>query len=139
MMNTPPTQPIVNTQQPLNPIGASTLQPDIFSMVKTAVQSELSRLGLGNNLSPNQVSPVAVGQSTQQQTQQLLNSLNQNPLNFVLPVIGQAFSKEQQEWISQPQVLMGIPGFLMSSDGKAILNMMYDSYKEFLTKGTENK
>jgi len=67
------------------------------------------------------------------------NSVNQNPLGFLLPIIGEAFTKDQQEWLSQPQILMGIPGFLMSGDGKTILNMMLDSYKEFLNKGDESK
>lgn len=109
-----------------------------MSSMKDAFDSGLIRLGLGNNITPNQLqSSVASAQPSPQQSQQLLNSLNQNPLSFILPVIGQAFTKDQQEWLSQPQILMGIPGFLMSSDGKTILNMMLDSYKDFLNKGSD--
>ena len=55
----------------------------------------------------------------------------------ILPIIGAAFTTEQQEWISQPQNLLGIPGFLMSADGKALLGMMMESYQNFC-KGSSN-
>lgn len=34
---------------------------------------------------------------------------------------------------------MGMHGFLMSSDGKEILNIMLDSYKDFLNKGSNQE
>jgi hypothetical protein len=95
------------------------IQPDIYTMVKDAVQLEIKKLGLDNK--------QPLPQKQQSQT---------NPIASILPVIGAAYTKEQQEWISQPQNLIGIPGFLMSGYGKDVLNIALDEYQKFV-QGTK--
>jgi len=58
-----------------------------------------------------------------------------SPIEAVLAMIGPAFTEQQQVWLSKPQNLMGLPGFLMSKDGKALLVMALETYQQFLGGG----
>jgi hypothetical protein len=118
-----------NIQSQLSTLGnlASTPQPslapypqqDLFSLVKTAVQAEISKLGLNNRQNP-MMNQIATPQEIP------------TGVSMLLPSIGSAFTKEQQEWLSQPQNIIGLPGYFMSNDGKAALNIILDSYQQFV-------
>ena len=119
--------------------------PDIYSMITTAVQTEISKYGLDKLAQQYQQQTTGtvaqnmpnIPPSPTQTPQQNSAIANPNQLASILPIIGSAYTTEQQEWISQPQNLLGIPGFLMSKDGKDLLVMALDSYQQFC-KG-ENK
>lgn len=113
------------------PNTMNNLQPDIFNMVRTAVQSELARLGLGNKVT---TPAVTAGMPASNPNMPQSSTPAANPVSAILPIIGAAYTQEQQEWISQPQHLIGIPGFLMSDSGKTLLNMALDEYQKFSTQ-----
>ena len=114
-------------------------------MITTAVQTEISKYGLDKLAQQYQQQTTGtvaqnmpnIPPSPTQTPQQNSAIANPNQLASILPIIGSAYTTEQQEWISQPQNLLGIPGFLMSKDGKDLLVMALDSYQQFC-KG-ENK
>lgn len=121
--------PATVTPPPTTPTypAISPTPPDINAMIKAGIQSELSRLGI------NAPKAGAVGAANNN----VPNIPTPNPAAALLPIIGAAFNTAQQEWISQPQNLLGIPGFLMSSDGKSLLNMALESYQQFCSSATQ--
>lgn len=103
--------------------------PDINTMIKNAVQEEIQKLS-----QHKKDEPLVLPPTNGIQPQQLLNLLtNNNPILSLIPIIGAAFTLDQQEWISQPENLNRIPNFLQSKEGKTLLQMSLESYQQYLT------
>jgi len=55
-------------------------------------------------------------------------------LASLLPIIGSAFTTEQQLWLSQPNRLAGLPNFFLAPEGKALLNHFLGTYQTYAAK-----
>lgn len=49
----------------------------------------------------------------------------------ILEAIGLALTGEEQVWLSKPEVLKQIPGFLASVEGKDITKLFFTSFKDY--------
>lgn len=50
----------------------------------------------------------------------------------IRPVMASVFTKEQQLWLSQPQNLVGLPGFLRTPEGRDLLTKLLQDYQKFM-------
>lgn len=107
--------------------------PNVSEMVKAAVAAEMSKIKLEEvktSIAQPQSLPVVANQQKQEESFGLPGGF----MKGLLPILGAAFSEEQQQWLSKPQNLLGIPGFLMSKDGKDMLSMALDAYQSHVLK-----
>ncbi len=124
--------------------------PNIEAMIRQAVDAKFAALshGQGGVLpgvlsapeadgavdggvidAPRLAAPVPTPQpAPQPQAAQATPSMG----DFIMPLLGAAFSKEQQMWLSQPKNLFGLMTYFSTPEGKGILQGTLLSYQEYL-------
>jgi hypothetical protein len=58
-----------------------------------------------------------------------------NMWEILKPIVGAAFTKEQQLWLSHPNNLLALPGFLMTAEGRHVLIKTLEAYQYFVSGG----
>lgn len=149
-VNIPALQQLINPAvQPQTP---NTPNEQLVHLIRSVIASEM------RTISPSQLPPVDITpipeavpalaapqtiSSPQPESQPQLvlpppqPTVEQPPMipssaSALLPLIGAAFSKEQQLWISQSANLLALPGFLTSPEGKTMLVQNLEAYQRYM-------
>jgi hypothetical protein len=140
-------------------VGAPVTPPDMQELVRNAVQAELLKLQQPQAKAPEvQQLPSPPVQPVSEVTPSVFPALQapqavapthapaptpaptvtpqqaSNGLASLLPIIGAAFTTDQQLWLSQPNRLAALPTFFMSQDGKGLLTHFLAVYQGYAQK-----
>ena len=99
-------------------VGTSNLL-DVSSLVKAQVQEEIAKY------KESDVKQKELANKPESAAMRM-------GLNVILPVIGNAFTEEQQLWLSNPSTLANLPSFFAAQSGKETLQIMLEEFKNFL-------
>lgn len=131
-----PTYPLATTPAPINQQPS---QQDLVQLIREVIKSErLVDITPATTALPTeqtvalpapQPEQIALPAPKQESTQPSESSTMQ--ASFLLPILGTAFTKEQQLWISQPSNLMGLASYITTTEGKAVMNYALEAYQKY--------
>lgn len=62
----------------------------------------------------------------------MFSSMFDQGLKMVLAKLGAVLNEEEQEWFSEN--LISVPGFLSSGSGKAVIRLVFDEFRAWMSK-----